>query len=291
MKVVEDQPSLPEIPRHIQWPAETQEMTPTGNLRTTVILATAMVRIQDGNDLSTPQRALMDNGAQCCLMTKSCALRLKLKQIRCRLPLRGVSGPAGVLERKVRVYVRPWFNSIFVMAVEFYLINDWQSLHPPVHVQRVLPRMNGQMLADEAFDTPARIDLLLGADVWAASIGATIFRNNIGAMMQQSEFGFLALGRFTMTDQNAVFTTVMSVMTDERPSFEHDYLLDAIKRFWSWEEIAETVPWTTEEQAVERLFQDTHYRNKDGRYVVRIPLKPNMPSLGDSSAIALRRFH
>ncbi|XP_055306907.1 uncharacterized protein LOC129571167 [Sitodiplosis mosellana] len=265
MKVVTDEPNLPGIPRHIQWPAETQEITPTGNLRTTVILATAMVRIQEGNNLSTPQRALMDNGAQCCLMTKSCARRLRLRQIRCHLPLRGVSGPAGILDRKVRIYIRPWFDCDFVIAVELFLIDDWEALHPPVDVQRVLPPMNGQLLADENFNTPARIDLLLGADVWAASMGTTIFRNNLGAMMQQSEFGFLALGRFTMTDQNAVFATVLSVMTGEGPSFENDYLLDAIKRFWSWEEVAETVPWTTEEHAVERLFAQTHYRNEQGR--------------------------
>lgn len=207
----------------------------------------------------------MDNGAQCSLITKSCLRSLKLSPIRCHLSLRGVTGPAGILNQKVRIYIRPWFDCEFDIAVELFLIDDWESLHPPVHVQRAMPQMNGQMLADESFNIPARIDLLLGADIWAASIGTTIYRNDIGAMMQESRFGFLALGRFEMTNQNAVFSAVLNTMTGKEPSFEQDCLLDAIKRFWHWEEIAETVPWTTEEHAVEKLFEQTHYRRKDGR--------------------------
>lgn len=270
---------------------ETQEATPDGNVRTTIILATAVVRIQDRTNISTPQRALLDSGAQCSLISKSCAQRLGLRQIRCHLPLRGVSGSVGVLDRKVQVYIRPWFESPILLPVELFLIDDWETQHPPVAVRWVLPPLNGRNLADENFDTPNRVDMLLGADIWASIVGPTIYRANVGAMMQDSMLGFLALGRFALSDQNALFATVLNLMANNEPALENDLLLNAIKRFWYWEEMAETIPWTPEEQAVEKLFQETHYRNKDGRYVIRIPIRPNMPSLGDSRAIALRRFY
>lgn len=45
-----------------------------------------------------------------------------------------------------------------------------------------------------------------------------------------------------------------------------------------------------EQRAVENLFVNTHYREESGRYVVRIPIKPECKGLGESRSLALKQF-
>lgn len=45
-----------------------------------------------------------------------------------------------------------------------------------------------------------------------------------------------------------------------------------------------------EHELVEQIFQETHYRDEQGRFVVEIPMNPNVEELGSSRAIALKRF-
>lgn len=47
---------------------------------------------------------------------------------------------------------------------------------------------------------------------------------------------------------------------------------------------------TKEEKAVDDLFANTHYREANGRYVVRIPIKPGCEGLGESRGKVLNHF-
>lgn len=250
-----------------------------------------MVRIQNGLDISSPQRALMDSGAQCSLITEACVRRLNLKPMPCYLPLRGVGGAAATITKKVQIHLRPWFESPTILAVELFIYDEWQSLHPPSQIQtEPLPPGIGN-LADTNFHMPAQIDLLLGAEVWSNSVKSDFFRNKHGALLQSSAFGYLALGRFALTDQNCILMTVLNTMPGPQSSFENEQLLDAVKQFWEWEGTSEAEnELTPDEKAVEEHFKATHYRSENGRYVVSLPLKPGS-SLGESRNIALRRFH
>lgn len=41
---------------------------------------------------------------------------------------------------------------------------------------------------------------------------------------------------------------------------------------------------------MEDIFRKTYFRDENGRFVVTIPLNPNVKELGSSRAIALKRF-
>ena len=45
-----------------------------------------------------------------------------------------------------------------------------------------------------------------------------------------------------------------------------------------------------EARAIEH-FQDTHFRNEEGRFIVRLPRKQPVPELGESRVAAVRRYH
>ncbi|XP_033222803.1 uncharacterized protein LOC117176658 [Belonocnema kinseyi] len=62
-----------------------------------------------------------------------------------------------------------------------------------------------------------------------------------------------------------------------------------LQKFWEDSEVVHPKPfWTAEEEECEKLFQKTHSRTKDERYVVHLPIKSDVTSLGDSYSAALR---
>ena len=64
-----------------------------------------------------------------------------------------------------------------------------------------------------------------------------------------------------------------------------------IQLFWEMERVpGEPVHFTSEEQAAVSNFQDTHTRDKDGRYRVQLPRKKPTPVRGISHVAAKRRL-
>lgn len=70
------------------------------------------------------------------------------------------------------------------------------------------------------------------------------------------------------------------VITTHNCSINSD-LLDLVKRFWEQEEIANEISLTQEDEACEQHFTQTHTRQKNGRYMVRLPLEEGSAELGD----------
>ncbi|XP_065076069.1 uncharacterized protein LOC135699708 [Ochlerotatus camptorhynchus] len=64
-----------------------------------------------------------------------------------------------------------------------------------------------------------------------------------------------------------------------------------MERFWTIEEETSSPSYSVEEAACEAHFQQTVSRNQQGRYIVRLPVKPDvLTSLGDNRRTAVRRF-
>ncbi|XP_066583792.1 uncharacterized protein [Prorops nasuta] len=65
-----------------------------------------------------------------------------------------------------------------------------------------------------------------------------------------------------------------------------------IRRYWELEQGIFDVKgtWSEQERACEELFTRTTYRNKEGRLVVRIPVRENLEQLGSTYATAEKRF-
>ncbi|XP_055714187.1 uncharacterized protein LOC129808438 [Phlebotomus papatasi] len=64
-----------------------------------------------------------------------------------------------------------------------------------------------------------------------------------------------------------------------------------IKRFWEIEEIPKETIIESEHREVEEQFRLTTLKNSEGRYVVQIPLKPNIEDLADNKLIATRQLN
>ncbi|XP_032682262.1 uncharacterized protein LOC116849331 [Odontomachus brunneus] len=126
----------------------------------------------------------------------------------------------------------------------------------------------GLPLADDlqASDTVLAV---LGAEFYAAVVLSEIRRGPaLAPVAQATRLGWVLLG-LTAPDQGTQSVHCSTVRcVDEALNAE-------LRRFWELEEVPKTSPLTPGEEECERHFSATHTRQRDGRYLVRLPLKPD----------------
>ncbi|GFT51915.1 DUF1758 domain-containing protein [Trichonephila clavipes] len=64
----------------------------------------------------------------------------------------------------------------------------------------------------------------------------------------------------------------------------------SLKQFWELESVPKDIPSTDEDELCESIFVNSHIRNADGRYILKLQFRDDS-SLGDSKEGALKRFY
>ena len=151
----------------------------------------------------------------------------------------------------------------------------------PVTPQHSWSHISDISLADPDFGHPSRIDLLLGVDIFVASL---LHGRRLGPPGSptafETKFGWVLAG------------LVESQGHPHQIAMHHASLItgdDLLRKFWEIEE-GPGNEFFLEERAAVSHFEGSHHRNEDGRFVVPLPRKPNSPSLGESRSQAVRRF-
>lgn len=269
-----------------------------GEFDHTVLLATVNMRIKDLMSNETVIcRAIADTGATLNCIAADFVTENKLTASRCQKRILGISGPE-IIKHKIKAVIRPWFNSDFAIAVDFFILRQLDGIYPDKHIEINKEQIMHLVLADEQFDIPATIDALIGAEVYSRIIGPDLYKHKDGAMMQSSELGHIILGKFlvkkSLNDSmvlNVTQSDDISVILDNKSKNEN--LESALSKFFETEEINQydkDPVLTTEQAMVEEIFLKTHYREPSGRYVVTIPIKPDCIGLGQSKAMAKSQF-
>ncbi|GFW73669.1 integrase catalytic domain-containing protein [Trichonephila clavipes] len=63
-----------------------------------------------------------------------------------------------------------------------------------------------------------------------------------------------------------------------------------LKQFWELESVPKDIPSKDEDELCESIFVNSHIRNADGRYILKLPFRDDS-SIGDSKEVALKRFY
>ncbi|XP_062713718.1 uncharacterized protein LOC134290572 [Aedes albopictus] len=139
-------------------------------------------------------------------------------------------------------------------------------------------------LADPKFGTPADIDLLIGVTEFFRVLkpGHLIIGDGLPEL-RETELGWVVAGE--IQDESSVVVNPLQVN-----SVTVESLNDAIKRFWEIEEVDVQSASSTEQQECEELFRQSHQRDSDGRFVLKLPFRSNLYLLEDNRSMALRRF-
>ncbi|XP_060801079.1 uncharacterized protein LOC132901910 [Amyelois transitella] len=132
-------------------------------------------------------------------------------------------------------------------------------------------------LADLTWNIPGDIHLILGAQLFPyIYLGDRVESGTSAPPAVLTTFGYVLMGDVPKTSSVPPFTGFT--------------LNDVLQKFWELEEIPQMKYLSPEETECENLFTSSVSRDKCGRYSVSLPFCRTPSELGNSRAIALRRF-
>lgn len=252
-----------------------------------ILLSTALVKVKSptssGHVLC---RALVDPGSQTSFITSSFVQRARLRRLKNNgVQVSGIGGIAkGKVTESVECDVIPVDQSVEKVFVQALVIDKVTGELPRQKVNiRNWPLLHNIRLADEHFQTPGPIDMLLGADVYPQILFENMkqAKSSDGKLIaQETIFGWMISGKVARSDE---------VSHKSSKSFVSNFVMtssntetdDILKRFWELEKVDEACAWSGEEQSCEAHFLKTFTREPSGRYAVALPFKDNW-SLGES---------
>lgn len=252
-----------------------------------------MVKLYFGEELIGIYRALCDSGAVPNLLKNRIIRRHNSYTIRANSNVIGIGDEPIHIRKKVCASIQPWFeqNNEKRIDVEFWVLpksSKWAPILPDNDIPR--EAIEGQLqtqMADPTFWRADEVSILLGIEIWAEIIEGNTHKLSQRLVSQESQLGNLIFGRIGEQELNEI-----KEQKSERKIFtvSLNELDETLKRFWHFEDLPLCAQPNSEHDFVERMFNETHYREPNGRFVVKIPMKPTITTLGSSKLKAKRRF-
>lgn len=237
-------------------------------------------------------RALCDSGSQVNLITENSVRVLNIRRESSTIIIRGIGADSSEQCRgTVTVLLFPHFESDEYLMVDFLIVPKITMTLPNIVVPKEQKNfVSDLVLADPRFDVPGRIDMLLGAGIWANMMRQGIITGPGGMCIQKTFFGWMAYGAMGECKSNSVGLVHFGT-AEEQISESEEQLNTLMRRLWEVDDVRKRyVSRSPDEILADELFEQTHHRTETGRFVVRILFRPDAPALGDSRRIAVRRF-
>ncbi|XP_055850540.1 uncharacterized protein LOC129915103 [Episyrphus balteatus] len=254
------------------------------NIRSKGLLATARVKVFAPNGTAHVLRALIDPGSEISFVTENVTQLLKLKKEKTLVNVTGLGQTlTGTSKSKVDLTIYSMTNPLFSLEIQAFVLSQLTTLVPTQEVDSSdWIHLDNLSLADPWFSIPGKIDLLLGADVYASIILEGLVKKKIGSpVAQQTELGWILTGSFRSEGQQ----------TKQTVQNHFNAIMAEVRRFWEIEENLDYRKLTLEEEKCQQHYNETFQRKEDGRYEVQLPFKNNIrPILGDSKRAAMARF-
>lgn len=256
------------------------------HLPATVLLATARVRITTSHERCAVVRALLDQGSTATLISENLAQLLRSPHRRCNLRVAGINGGESTARSTTSITLSPTDCEEPAYTVHAIILPTLTQYAPGrVNIPRLWDHTRTLRLSDLDPFNYDPIDLVIGADLYGRILReGTILGGSHQPTAQNTIFGWVLSG---VVASHSEATSVASVNVTLLEDLDFQ-----LRQFWEVEEVLSTNELTPSEQACDDHFQRTHYRNHQGRYVVRLPFTSDAhPHLGDSFTHAMHNFH
>lgn len=242
-----------------------------------VLLATAQITVQSADGNFIILRALLDQGSQVTLITEDAVQRLKLKKNKYDAVVTGLgASSSNKCKGEVQLMCKA-LNSDYEFNVKALVMRSLTNKLPNKSFKlESWSEIENLKLADPQFNITSNIDILLGADIYSVLIMEGLIRvNNKLITAQQTRLGWVLSGNCTTYKCHVVLNNI-----------------EQISKFWEQEEITNVVE--SESQTInpcDKYYEETTTRLTDGRYQVRLPMKPGFESkLGQSKSQAIAQY-
>ncbi|XP_055632631.1 uncharacterized protein LOC129773103 [Toxorhynchites rutilus septentrionalis] len=248
-----------------------------------ILLATAVVLIENCEGSWYPARALLDSGSESNFISERLCQRLKLKRDEVDISVRGIGQAATKVHHRIHTAVKSRISN-YMREMNFLVLPKVTVNLPTATVNTngwSIP--NGIKLADPAFFESKAVDLVLGIEAFFEFFESGK-RETLGEnlpILTESVFGWIVCGGISVPNHGIHINCNVSAS---------EKLDDLIARFWFCEEIGST-KYSPEETRCELFYQQTVRREANGRYIVSLPKDEGVyPRLGESRDIAFRRL-
>ena len=247
-----------------------------------VLLATALVKVRNIFGQYETLRALIDPGSQDSFITSAAADALSLQKTRTNISVSGIGGTdAGKIASQVEINFTSHYPTRQQFSTSALVLPKLTSHLPERTIEpAAIPALpKNLLLADPEFAESGKIDLLLGAGLFAEIVkeGSHKF-NGKQLLLQNTELGWILTGRL-MEPSTVLYTRCLITMTE---------LDEKMKAFWEMEEMP---PQPDVRNQLDEFFDRTTTRDDNGRYTVRLPKKEDVfGELGASRNTAIASF-
>lgn len=248
-----------------------------------VILSTALVYVYDKNNKPVQCRALLDSGSQSNFVTKELAERLGLGFSKINQPISGISTSIINITRRTDIKIKSLHNE-YKANLSCLIMDKITDITP----QRTLNQSNWNIprtitLADPTFCQSAGIDLLLGASIFFDLLCVGQIKLGYGQpILHKTKLGWIVSGEILIPQSEPTQSCLLTTNID---------LQEQLERFWRLEETYSKPKLSKEEEECEMHFKEHTGRDATGRFIVKLPLRDNYESLGDSHELSLNRFY
>ncbi|KAH9634604.1 hypothetical protein HF086_009256 [Spodoptera exigua] len=240
-----------------------------------ILLATAVINVQGVDGTYHKMRALIDQGSQISLITENAAQRLGIPRVKCSGTITGIGTKTTSCKGRININCFSLSEDYTFNTDVFIMRNLTRNLPRFTFTSPTWEHLQDLDLADPEYNICRPIDILLGADIYSIIILDGIRRAlscNLSPIAQHTRLGWILCGKVQQTMQCNI------VLND----------IEGIEKFWQTEDI--DLPQTTDEDNCTKTYKETTSRLSDGRYQVRLPLKPNISEIGESKSRAIAQF-
>lgn len=242
-----------------------------------ILLATALIKVLAADGTHHTMRALIDQGSQISLITENAAQRLHAPRRRCKGVVFGLGAKENSSKGSTQITAAA-IHSDFTFSTDVIIMNNLINNLPNQSFSKPSwPHIEHIKLADPEFYISRPVDLLLGADIYSLIMMGGIIKgdNDTQPIAQQTQLGWLLCGNVKTYQCNVILNNI-----------------DDIQRFWSIEDIADSSENNSfEDHHCVQVYKEQTTRQSDGRYIVRLPMKPDaMQKLGESKQRAIAQF-
>ena len=257
--------------------------------KTEHLLMTSQVVLTGPSGISLTARTLLDSGSTLSILSTKVMKTLSLKKTGSNVTIEGVGSAATPTNHPMAQvtlssnYRQNWKKQITIAGMD--KVTRELPLQGASSV-RELPHLKHLVLADDKFDQPGRIDLLLGQNIWKQ----LFLPGRISGPEDQPDawhtvFGWTMMGSYTPDSHTGSLPAITHLVSSPEATQSTDQLL---AKFWELEEPSiYDKAFIPSEVKVEEHYKTTQQQQK--RYMVCLPKRDGDLLLGESKTQAMNR--